>query len=101
MTVNHGLPANQVHQHEIIASLCTQLLSGIKSACVTPVTIWLNSWLPAIYEFEFVCNLGRHDKEQQLSDSLNFFPVGLQNRISMFAIHLIHNCFAGILNFFE
>ena len=74
MTGNHRLPTNQVHQHKIIASLCIQLLSGIKSACVTSVTIWLNSWLPATYEFEFMCNLGRYGKRQKLGDSLNFSP---------------------------
>jgi len=59
MAGNHRLPTNQVNQRKIIASLCIQLLSGIQSACVTSVTIWLNSWLPATYEFEFVRNLGR------------------------------------------
>jgi hypothetical protein len=74
MIGNHRLPTNQVHQHKIIASLCIQLLNGIQRACVTSVTIWLNSWLHAPYEFESVCNLGRYGKRQKLGDSLNFFP---------------------------
>ena len=31
--------------------------------------------MPATYEIEFVCNLGRYGKRQKLGDSLNFFPL--------------------------